>query len=240
MTTTTHASSLTVYQSPLFSAYANRLSHGFTGKPFTLGGRFRETVADNRQRLCALAGLDGSRLVVPNQVHSARSMTPDAPLDEADAVILPTPGIPALLLFADCTPVLLYDPEQQIGAVVHAGWRGTAQSIAAQTAQRLQRDFGCKQLIAAIGPAIGPCCYEVSDDVANALLATVPDNPPPVALSPQGRPMMDVPGINQRQLQACGVWAIDVLRHCTQCEADRLYSHRRGDWQRQGAYLQLR
>lgn len=247
-----HAPTITepfvLYQAPALSAYAERLIHGFTGKPITLGGPDGPTEAiwNNRHQLCRWAGLNTERLSLPRQTHSARfrlNDTPDHP-DGSDAVVLTQPGVAAMIQVADCVPVLLYDPQAHVGAAIHAGWRGTAQGISAHVAQALVQDHGAKpeHLIAVIGPAISGCCYEVSPDVAHTVSQTLPARTPPEhyqTMGPNGKPHLDLKVVNQLQLDQVGLRQIDVLHACTQCQPQHLWSYRRGEAGRQVAYLQL-
>lgn len=235
-----------LYQSSALSGYSNRLIHGFTGKPITLGGpnHTPEVVQHGRQQLCQQFHLHAEAMNIPKQVHGTQarlnqSKTPE----EADAVIVTKLGIPALVQVADCVPLILYAPEQHVGAVIHAGWRGTAQAISQAIAQTLIHDYHAdpKQMIAAIGPAIKSCCYEVSPEVAEQVGATIRGIPDATwqTPSPNQKPMIDLQQVNALQLQALGLAEIDILPHCTRCETKHLWSHRRGETGRQAAFLQL-
>ena len=235
-----------LYQSERLSAYAERVIHGFTGKPITLGGPgfSTEEIQASRKALCVHTGMNGSRLSMPRQTHTDQARLNDLPCEsDADAVILTEPGIPAMVQVADCVPIILYDPQQHVGAVVHAGWRGTAQAITAKVAQRLFNDHGArpKSLIAVIGPSIGGCCYEVSQEVADAVGKTIPTQGPAQfsAINANGKPRVDLKRVNQLQLETLGVQAIECLTVCTQCQPEHLWSYRRHENGRQVAFLQL-
>lgn len=236
-----------LYQSTLLSTYAERVIHGFTGKPITLGGASfpAEEVRANRLALCNHTGLNASRLTLPRQTHTDRCRTNDLPCEEdTDAVILTEPGISAMVQVADCVPVILYEPERHIGAVIHAGWRGTAQAITQKVAQLLIETHGTNpaKLVAAIGPSIGGCCYEVSVEVAVAVAQTIPEQPEHLYQTMQNgnKPYVDLKQVNSLQLQALGISQIEVLNACTRCLNDQLWSHRRGEAGRQVAFLQLK
>jgi len=145
--------------------------------------------------------------------------------DEGDALLTNQPGISLSIRTADCVPLLIADPANLAVAAIHAGWKGTELRIAAKVVERMSRDFGSlpESLIAAIGPAIGPCCYEVSQDVAERFASYLPE------WSGTGKTHLDLVRINQWQLQAAGVQAgsIDVLDACTRCEGERYHSYRR-------------
>jgi len=236
-----------LYQSALLSTYAEQVIHGFTGKPITLGGQSfpAEEVRANRLAVCRHAGMDDARLTLPRQTHTDRFRINDLPCeDETDAVILTEPGIPAMVQVADCVPIILYEPDRHIGAVIHAGWRGTAQAITQKAAQILidEHDARPEKLLAAIGPSIGGCCYEVSQEVAVEVANSIPEQPKSLyqSIGESGKPYVDLQQVNRLQLQALGIGQIELIEACTRCQPDYLWSHRRGEAGRQVAFLQLR
>lgn len=159
----------------------------------------------------------------PKQVHGNHieiDPTQDTGFD-ADAVILTQKGRGLVMNFADCTPIILFDPVLNIAAGVHAGWRGTAALIAQKTASRMI-EMGSKpeNIRAAIGPCISKCCFEVSKEVVDALQ-------PYSTFEPKGEKfMVDLKETNRRQLEEVGVKNIDILPNCTVCENDRFFSYR--------------
>jgi YfiH family protein len=156
---------------------------------------------------------------------------------EADAVVA-IPGAAAGVRTADCVPVLLYDPGSGVAAAVHAGWRGTAARLAAKTVQRLVDDYGAEpaELVAAIGPAIGPCCYEVGADVAGRFRDDGSLSAGLVASSPS--PRLNLRESNRALLLATGLREehIELVGGCTACDPDLYFSHRR-DAGRTGRHL---
>lgn len=151
-----------------------------------------------------------------------------------DALMTQEPGLFLLISFADCLPILYYDPAHRVVALTHAGWRGTAGGIAGQTVRALASRYGARpaDLLVGLAPSIGPCCYEVGPDVL-AEMERLPD----VARSafilphPAGRNdrwMLDLKETNRRQLLAAGVMPeqIEVMPICTACRTDLFYSHR--------------
>jgi polyphenol oxidase len=236
-----------LYQSELLSTYAERVIHGFTGKPVSLGGPSQsvEIIRENRLAVCQHARLNELRLTLPRQTHTDRFRVNDIPCEEdADAVILTEPGIPAMVQVADCVPIILYEPNRHIGAVIHAGWRGTAQAISRKVATQLVEQYGAspEHMIAVIGPSIGRCCYEVSEDVALEVSHSIPnsaDNGWKTTSPSSGKPYIDLKHVNQLQLKAVGVQNTDILVACTRCDGERLWSYRRGENGRQVAFLQL-
>jgi polyphenol oxidase len=176
------------------------------------------------------------------QVHGSRVVHLDAasvPAEEADAVVSTERGIAACVSVADCVPVLLADPATGAVCAVHAGWRGTLARAAAESVRALARIAGAPpaRLLAAIGPSIGPCCYEVSPELAARFRADLGDG----AVSGEGAPRVDLWAANVAVLAAAGVTAerVDVLRRCTSCEREIFFSHRRdaGRTGRQMAFI---
>lgn len=117
------------------------------------------------------------RIITPVQTHSDHIEVVDLKTEypETDGLILTNSNDTIYLKFADCTPLIFYDPVNKIGAVSHAGWRGTAAKIGVKTVEKMRVNFGTNpnNIITLIGPAIGLCCYEVSEEVRDKLLSTV-------------------------------------------------------------------
>ena len=179
-------------------------------------------------------------IISPQQTHSNHIEIVDERLEypDTDGLIITKKNIPIALKFADCTPLIFYDTKQKIGAISHAGWLGTAQKIGPKTILKMGINFGSNpdDIIAIIGPAIGLCCYEVSDEVRGKLLETVKDTTGLVL----GR-NVDLKQINARQLQEIGVTKIDICPYCTSCNNDLFYSYRKenGTLERHYAILML-
>lgn len=191
------------------------------------------SVDENLERLCAVLSLRRADLVSPNQRHTAnvsRVGAADRGTVRAgyDTLITDEPGVPLLLRYADCTPVLIYDPVRHALALVHSGWRGTVQGAPRAAVEALTREFGSRpqDMVAAVGPSIGPCCYEVGQDVVEAVHAAfgAPDGLLPLAAN--GRHHFDLWAANARWLSEAGVPFVEVARLCTACHTDDFYSHR--------------
>ncbi len=183
-------------------------------------------VAENWRRLEAASGLGFARV---RQVHGARVVTaagPTGPRVEADAVVSTLPGVAACVAVADCVPVLLASPDGRAVAAVHAGWRGTLALAAAEGARALAAAAGVppSRLRAAIGPSIGPCCYQVADELAGRFAAAFG---PGVVRRGEGGPRLDLWAANLAGLRGAGVVEVEVLARCTACEPARFFSHRR-------------
>jgi YfiH family protein len=182
-------------------------------------------VHERRARFARSLGFEPDQIVRANQVHGdvIARVGRGAPAPEADALVTDEPGVLLMLLFADCVPVLLWDDAQV--AAAHAGWKGTSLWIAARTVAAMGSHPAGIQAV--IGPAIGPCCYEVSDEVAEAVGATVPDVEV-ARRGPRGRPHVDLVEANRAQLVAAGLRpeSVAVAGVCTACNVARYFSHR--------------
>ncbi len=162
-------------------------------------------------------------IVTIHQVHStcviANHGKPARP-EPADALMENTPGIAIGVKTADCVPILLADPVRRAVAAVHAGWRGTAGSIVPAAIRAMASEFGTRpeDLRAAIGPSIGPCCFEVGPEVAREF-----------GVISAGRVHLDLRAINARQLEAAGVEHenISLDGECTKCQPEKYHSFRR-------------
>jgi len=206
-------------------------------------------VAENRRR--AMQALDWGKAAVQGarQVHGSRValvagpgeaacppgdaialvIAPGGAPPEADALVTTERGVALTLRFADCVPVLLYDPMRECVGLAHAGWRGTAEAVAAATVRAMRQAFASRpaDLLAGIGPSIGPCCYEVSRGLLDVFRPrftwwheVVDDR--------RGRLYLDLWQANARQLLEAGVTEdhIEAAGICTACHTGDWYSHR--------------
>jgi len=195
----------------------------------------REIAEENKEMIKNF--LQVKEFVNPSQTHSANidfAAVGKTVYPETDALILNNKEQAIFLNFADCTPVILYDTKQKIGAIAHAGWRGTVQKIAPKTVEKMNSNP--KDIIAVIGPAISICCYEVGDDVFEQLKATVNNFD---GLYDKNK--VDLKGINARQLEEAGVNKIDICPYCTCCNNDLFFSYRKenGTTNRHSAVIRL-
>lgn len=193
-----------------------------------------------RRRLAQSVGFDIDRLVTGEQTHSLNiavvtekdagrgSLDIDGRIPCTDALITNRPGIPLMVLTADCVPVLLFDAATRSAAAIHAGWRGTANGIVGLTVEKMSREFGTnpQDVMAAIGPCIDACCFEVGDDVAEHFSRW-----PETVIRRNGwpKPHIDLVMANRLQLEQSGVLPqnIEAADECTKCGPLQFFSHRR-------------
>jgi purine-nucleoside/S-methyl-5'-thioadenosine phosphorylase / adenosine deaminase len=150
---------------------------------------------------------------------------------EADAIVTRTPGLPLAVVTADCLPVVLYDPVAGALGVAHVGWRGTvADTAGAAVAALTALGAAPPRILAAIGPSIGPCCYEVDRAVLDPLRAALGPVDGWVTPHGAGRWLLDLWAVNEARLAAVGVDPARIAnaRLCTGCRSDLFHSYRRG------------
>jgi hypothetical protein len=200
------------------------LVHGFEQRLGPAGWEERDA---SRARVASALAPHG-RLYLLKQVHG--TVVRSAPWEgrpEGDAAVADQPGMILGIETADCMPVLIADPTRRVVAAAHAGWRGTAAGVA-RAAVRALVDGGSRpeDLVAALGPSIGACCYEVGDELRAAF---GPGSDAFFRPGPRGRPHLDVRAANVAQLEATGVSRerIHHVAECTSCRADLYHSYRR-------------
>jgi len=212
------------------------LPHLFTTRHFpgiTRATEPRPPFEPAAEPLLVARGLAGEPAYA-RQVHGAEVIHAERGglAGRADALATGRPGLPLCISTADCLPILLYDARAGRLAAVHAGWRGTVQSVSRAAVLALRAAGSAPEdLVAAIGPSIGPCCYEVDSPVIERLAAVFPGGAwePWVAPKGPGKWMLDLWRANRDQLASAGVPAerIDLLGLCTGCRPDLLFSYRR-------------
>ena len=196
----------------------------------------KDLVEENKKLISEY--LSVKELIYPSQTHSANvnfAKTGVKIYPETDALVLDNFEQAIFLNFADCTPIILYDKKRNIGAISHAGWRGTAQRIVPKTVEVMGSNP--EDITAIIGPAIGMCCYEVGEEVFNQLKSTVKNFEGLYDIN-----KVDLKGINSRQLEGIGVKDIDICPYCTSCHNDLFFSYRKenGTTNRHSAVLRLK
>ena len=229
---------------PLRHAFTTRYGGVSGGQFATLNllsdkGDAPENVRENYRRVCALFGVGEDDCAVTKQVHGnvVRIVTAAdkhaclSPVPyEADGVVTAEKGLPILCFTADCVPVLLCDAESGVIGAVHCGWRSSVADILKNALSQMQSLGGTTENIrAAIGPAIGKCCFETDDDVPEAVTAWLGgDTEGLFRKRADGKTLVDLRAANARRLVQLGVPAenIDISDECTYCSHDKYWSHR--------------
>ncbi len=248
---------------------------GYSNPPFaslntgrSINGDNRDDIVRNRLRALQALNLDKTAAITLWQVHGSEIITctsrdewrtdwaspshferrwTAASIHRGDALITQERSITLALSFADCVPIVFYDPTQQVIGITHGGWRGTARGIAMTTIEKMHKQFGCQaqDIYAGIGPAIGDCCYEVSEQVRQVFMGTTDFADTPTAehlreavrvsaTFSEQRGMdgtslrLNLQATNHKQLLMAGIPTkqIEVMEICTGCNTDRFFSHR--------------
>lgn len=225
------------------------IRHGVTRREPSLPGHGavswntgHEVALQNRRYWWKQLGLPLESTVFGRQVHGARvtvvlkqdggrgALDPSTAVPETDALVTAEPGLPVVVQCADCVPILLFAPDVPAVAAVHAGWRGTTQLIVLRAVEVLVRGLGARphELRAALGPSIGPCCYEVGDEVVEQWLTAVPTDGREAICRRANKYVFDLWKANRLLLLDVGVLPqhIELAGICTRCHASEWFSHR--------------
>ena len=243
-----------------FSTRLGGVSEGeFTSMNLSFGrGDSDENVHENYRRICKSAGFEYESLVASKHIHETvvRKVSKEnsgvgiyKPVDipSVDALVTNDPQVTLVTYYADCTPVFFVDPEKRAIGLAHAGWRGTVGEISKKVVAKMSVEFSTnpEDLICAIGPVIGKCCYEVSKDCAEkfAKLFTW-DSPVITRTENSDKFMIDLSLANKLILMGAGVKEENIVISdlCTKCNSDLLWSHRATSGKRgtMSAFMQLR
>lgn len=241
--------------SSLLAQHADTVRHGFSTRQggvsvppwntLNLGldlGDDPAAVRENHRRFFHAIGADVSRAVLSRQVHETTvrlctSADAGKGLERerdytADALITNEPDLPLTVFSADCSVILLYDPVHNAIGAIHSGWRGCAAGITEKTVRSMEETFHTRpaDLLAAIGPCIGRCCFETDHDVADAMIAALGAETAAPYLDRHGAKwQVDLPGLNRQWLLRAGLAPehIDVCGFCTACHPEWFWSHRK-------------
>ena len=196
-------------------------------------GDDRQRVIENRQRAFAAVGREFGSLYDVWQVHSAEVILAerprgDGPLVQADGLISATPQVTLFMRFADCVPIVLFDPRKQAVGLVHAGWLGTVRRAAASAVQAMGRAFGSnpQDILAGLGPSVGPDHYPVGEDVLAQVRQAFGQEADRHLRGGDGRVCFDLWTANGAVLEQAGVGSIESAGVCTACHLEDWYSHR--------------
>ncbi len=227
-----------------------------------------DRVLENRRRVAQCAGFPFDAWTCAEQVHGGEALavarehrgkgrkSMDDAIAGKDALVTNEAGVMLAAVFADCVPLYFFDPVRRAVGLAHAGWRGTACNIAKAAVEAMNRAYGseAEHMLAAIGPAIGPCCYEVDraviDRMAAALNRDMDGGEARAALrlavedKGSGRFMLDLKELNRQFMIKAGILPtrIECSERCTSCQNDLLFSHRRqrGNTGRMAAWIGLK
>lgn len=200
-------------------------------------------VHTNFKRICDAGSFNYDNMVFSAQVHgdNIRKVTKDdigknfgtSDIKDTDALITNIHGIPLVTFYADCTPLFFLDPLKKVIALAHAGWRGTVKEIGPKTVKSMEENYGSNKddIIVGIGPAIGVCCYEVGEDVANEVKKVIDKEhwDMVLLLKSNGKWMLDLELTNYLELINAGIKDKNITLSglCTSCRKDEFYSYRR-------------
>ena len=239
---------LTAYRVPEWEA-ETVLRHGFLGRG---GGNSQgayaglnvsfgvgddpQAVKDNYCDMKRAVGMAGTRMVTMQQRHGDTIIDVTEPCKDAgegDAMVTGAPGVFLGVLTADCVPIVCWarTPERRLAAVIHAGWRGTLAGLAMNTVRHIESRYGTgpQDLWCALGPAIGPCCYEIGPDVSEPLRRKWGDKAEASLRQKDGNTYLDLRHLNAALLTAAGVSEerIASAGPCTACNPAEFFSYRR-------------
>lgn len=222
---------------------------GFSPQPYDLnlgisGGDDPENVLRNYEKIAYIIGSFPGNLVVSAQVHKDRilrvgvldrgkGVTRPREMEGIDGLITDRPQVGLVTIHADCVPLYFLDPVKKAIGLAHAGWRGTVQKIGKSMTQRMQSDFGSDpaDLLAAIGPSIGPCCFEVGEEVAAEFRRAFPEWQEELIRTgeEEGKYYVDLWETNRQTMLSAGIPAenITVTQLCTACHPDVFHSYRK-------------
>jgi len=200
----------------------------------TTVGDTKENVVENRSRILTSLNLPKDSFFDVWQIHSTNVIVTDQPRSrdqnyiQADAIITNKQGVALLMLFADCVPILLYDPVNSVIGLVHAGWMGSINRIVNKTVEKMKRDFDSdpEKIIAGVGPSVGVEQYPVGNDVIKQTKRSFPENWDMLLLEINNQIHLDLWKTNELVLQESGVKKIEQSRVCTASNINDWYSHR--------------
>jgi len=198
------------------------------------GGDERSRVIENRKRVFQAFSINSNRVHDVWQVHGDTVVCANNPREtgvphqKADAIITNVPNLFLLMLFADCVPILLFDPVQKVAGIVHAGWKGTVLKVSQKAVEQMVIRYGSQpqNILAAVGPSIGPDHYAVGKDVIRAVDDVFGAAAEHFIHCHNGAVKLDLWECNRYILEMAGIKQIEVAGVCTACHVDDWFSHR--------------
>jgi YfiH family protein len=193
-----------------------------------------QRVLQNREKALSVIKVKPESVYDTYQIHSNEIVLTDQPLPmnsthlKADAIITNKSNVTLMMRFADCVPILLFDPVTRAIGILHAGWKGTVNKIAGKTVLEMEQNYGTnpKNLLAAIGPSIGPDHYTVGSDVVEKVHSSFGDKSEQLIVENRGKVNFDLWKANQVVLNEVGVTKIEISGICTSCNLNDWFSHR--------------
>jgi polyphenol oxidase len=190
-----------------------------------------EHVKGNLKLLLSTLGYKSNRLVQVRQIHSAKVIVANKPMDalyQGDAMVSNTPGLLMLMRYADCVPIMFVDPVKNAVGIAHAGWQGTVKEIPFHTVRAMEMHFGSNpsDLLTGIGPSIGPDHYTVGEDVIEQVEDVFPNYLDEILITNGDEVKLDLWKANKISLQKAGVNRIEISGICTGCNTGDWFSHR--------------
>ena len=247
-----------IVQFPALDAFSGELRHGFSTRyggvsegmfsTMNLGfgrGDSDDNVRENFRRLFAAIGIPEGSAVFTKQTHTVNvrvatgadrgiGLEREIPYDDVDGLVTDVPGVALSVFCSDCVPIFFYDPVRRAIGTCHAGWRGTVGRIAAKTVELMKQTYGCDpaNIVAVIGPSIGPECFEVGEEVADAFSEEFGESV--ILRKPGVKPHVDLWEANAAALADAGLVRehISIAGLCTMCEPEMLFSHRASEGKR--------
>lgn len=208
-------------------------------------GDEEDKVLHNYHRLSRVLDFDLSSLVTCQQIHhnaialideshlNRNGFLPDRAVPDTDGLATSVPGITLLTRYADCVPLLFYNHSRHTVAIAHAGWKGTFAQIGPLMTECMAREFKCdpRHTLAVIGPSIGPCCYRISNSIAERAVKAAPRAEQCIMTSSDTGLTLDLWKLNRIQLIASGIQEQNIFsaQICTSCTIEDFYSYRRED-----------
>ncbi len=224
----------------IFEPHKNLLAFSTTKKTFEhpaprFTGDQPEIYTENRKRLAFVLDIHPGQLVFPRQTHTScvveLSEVPAAEIKETDALVSNQPGICLCVQTADCVPILLFDPVEKVISAIHAGWRGTVKKIASVAVQKMNRNYGSspKNIVALIGPSIGPGIYEVGNEVVLEVQKNIPNAEKTLHKNLKGNFHFNLWEANKQLLLQSGLKNenIEIVHECSFSEVEKYFSARR-------------
>lgn len=197
-------------------------------------GDNKDAVLENHKRIYQIFGYSFESRFDVWQVHGANVLCTDVPRPagtphpKADGILTDKPEVTLFMRFADCVPVLLFDPRKRVIGIYHAGWQGTAKRIANAAIKQMTQCYGSKpdDILAGLGPSICQDCYQVGSDVYHVFLDQFGSQADDFFYQGNGNFFLDLWAANEFSLREAGVHQIELAGICTACHLDDWYSHR--------------